>query len=69
MRLMNFSVNNPQTKFEMKELEEINQTLKELCMLFDNKVEDDRRHEDSLKELDVAIAQMEANHAKLRPLQ
>lgn len=53
----------------MKELEEINQTLKELCMLFDNKVEDDRRHEENMKELDVAIAQMKANHAKLRFLQ
>lgn len=52
----------------MKELEEINQTLKELCMLFDNKVEDDRRHEENMKELDVAIAQMKANHKKVKSL-
>lgn len=56
-------------KVEMKELEEINQTLKELCTIFDKKLEDDRRHEENMKELDAAIAQMKANHAKLRFLQ
>lgn len=50
MRLMNFSVNNPQTKFEMKELEEISQTLKELCIIFDKKIEDDKCHEENMKE-------------------
>lgn len=53
----------------MKELEEIRITLKELCAIFDKKLEDDKRHEKNMKELDVAIAQMKANHERLRSLQ
>lgn len=53
----------------MKELEEINQTLKELCTLLTNKAKDDRSHEENMKEIDVAIAQIKANHEKIRFLQ
>ena len=39
----------------MEELNEINQTLRELCTLLAAKAEEDDRHEQSLRELDEAV--------------
>lgn len=52
----------------MKELAEINQTIIELCSIFDKKIKDDRLHEANMKEIDEAINQIKANHAKIKNL-
>lgn len=44
----------------MEELNEINQTLRELCTLLAAKTEEDDRHEQSLRELDEAMESIRA---------
>lgn len=52
----------------MKELNEINQTLKELCFIFDKKIEDDKQFEENMKEIDEFINRIKANHEKIKKL-
>lgn len=52
----------------MKELNEINQTLKDLCFIFDKKIEDDKRFEERMKELDESINRIKSNHEQIKKL-
>lgn len=50
----------------MEELNEINQTLCDLCTLFARKADEDARFEESLKELDALMESIRTNREKNR---
>lgn len=50
----------------MEELNEINQTLCELCNLFARKADEDARFEQSLKELDDLMKSIRTNREKIK---